>query len=181
MVIVHGKGQPLAHEGISLEADGSVNLQARSKSTHTRVQLLCRARPSRDCRPRAPAASCPHGPYGMLLVHSSRQRAWVYSKLSTARSSLSCCAPCPRRSRRTRRPARTHNPTDYGAPHPRSFNFGKELQPAGKLPADKTELPFQFVVSPVAGEKLAESYHGVFINVQYVACVEVCAAHAPNP
>ena len=30
-VIVHGKGQPLIHEGISLECDGSVNLHTAAK------------------------------------------------------------------------------------------------------------------------------------------------------
>ena len=49
----------------------------------------------------------------------------------------------------------------------------RELQPAGKLPADATEFAFEFELQPVAGEKLHESYHGVFVNLQYVITVEV--------
>jgi hypothetical protein len=29
------------------------------------------------------------------------------------------------------------------------------------------ELPFEFMVEPIAGTKLVETYHGVYVNVQY--------------
>ena len=53
------------------------------------------------------------------------------------------------------------------------LSYSRELQPAGKLPAEATEFAFEFELKPVAGEKLHESYHGVFVNLQYVITVEV--------
>lgn len=47
------------------------------------------------------------------------------------------------------------------------------LKPAGKLSEGVSEVPFQFTLSPVKGEKLHETYHGVFVNMQYVVTVEV--------
>lgn len=49
----------------------------------------------------------------------------------------------------------------------------QELQPSGKLPDGRHEFEFEFVLQPVTGEKLHESYHGVFVNLQYVITVEV--------
>ena len=49
----------------------------------------------------------------------------------------------------------------------------QDLQPSGKLPDGRHEFEFEFVLQPVNGEKLHESYHGVFVNLQYVITVEV--------
>lgn len=35
------------------------------------------------------------------------------------------------------------------------------------------EIPFEFVIEPVAGAKLCESYHGVYVNVVYTISVEL--------
>jgi len=37
----------------------------------------------------------------------------------------------------------------------------------GKLPDGTTEIPFEFKLEPLAGQKLYETYHGVFVNIQY--------------
>jgi len=47
-----------------------------------------------------------------------------------------------------------------------------EVASAGKLPAGTVELPFAFELEPVRNQKLYETYHGVFINIQYVLRVE---------
>ena len=46
------------------------------------------------------------------------------------------------------------------------FLHTTELQSAGKLPDGRHNLSFEFEVSPVESEKLLESYHGVYINIQ---------------
>jgi vacuolar protein sorting-associated protein 26C len=43
-----------------------------------------------------------------------------------------------------------------------------EVAPAGKVPAGDTEFPFKFKLQPTATEPLYDTYHGVYINVQYV-------------
>ena len=48
-----------------------------------------------------------------------------------------------------------------------------ELQPPGKLPDGGVDFDFEIELKPALGEKLLESYHGVFINIQYVITVEV--------
>ena len=35
------------------------------------------------------------------------------------------------------------------------------------------ELPFEFPIEPIPGETLAETYHGVYVNVQYTVSVEL--------
>ena len=49
----------------------------------------------------------------------------------------------------------------------------QELQPAGKLPDGGVEFEFGFELEASGEEKLLESYHGVFVNIQYVITVEV--------
>ncbi|RYH13493.1 hypothetical protein EON65_35530 [archaeon] len=38
---------------------------------------------------------------------------------------------------------------------------------AGKFPDGVAELPFSFVVNPVSGQQLYESYHGVYVSIVY--------------
>ena len=38
---------------------------------------------------------------------------------------------------------------------------------AGKFPDGVAELPFSFVVNPVPGQQLYESYHGVYVSIVY--------------
>ncbi|XP_028415571.1 Down syndrome critical region protein 3-like isoform X1 [Dendronephthya gigantea] len=42
-----------------------------------------------------------------------------------------------------------------------------EIQKAGKLPAGKTELPFEIPLTGKMNKQLYETYHGVFVNIQY--------------
>jgi len=42
-----------------------------------------------------------------------------------------------------------------------------EIARPGKLPDGSTELPFEFKLEPLAGQQLYETYHGVFVNIQY--------------
>lgn len=37
----------------------------------------------------------------------------------------------------------------------------------GKLPDGTTELPFEFPLEPLQGQQLYDTYHGVFVNIQY--------------
>lgn len=41
-----------------------------------------------------------------------------------------------------------------------------EISKAGKLPANKTEIPFQIPLRTKGNKPLYETYHGVFINIQ---------------
>ena len=46
-----------------------------------------------------------------------------------------------------------------------------DMEPPGRLPGGRTELPFAFVVEPIEGQELIETYHGVYVNVEYL-CVD---------
>jgi len=47
-----------------------------------------------------------------------------------------------------------------------------EVASAGSFADGETSIPFEFAVTPVAGQSLHESYHGVFLNVIYSIRVE---------
>lgn len=47
------------------------------------------------------------------------------------------------------------------------LNYTLEIAPPGKLPAGTTELPFELYLKSKEGLKLYETYHGVFVNIQY--------------
>eukprot|EP00051_Salpingoeca_urceolata_P028102 m.485003 g.485003 ORF g.485003 m.485003 type:complete len:299 (+) comp23626_c0_seq1:212-1108(+) len=47
-------------------------------------------------------------------------------------------------------------------------NYSLEIRKGGKLPAGKTEIPFEFPLKAKPGTKLYETYHGVFVNIQYI-------------
>ncbi|XP_071095137.1 vacuolar protein sorting-associated protein 26C-like [Haliotis cracherodii] len=51
------------------------------------------------------------------------------------------------------------------------INYNLEVAKPGKLPSGKTEIPFEVPLRAKAGKTLYETYHGVFVNVQY--CVKV--------
>lgn len=42
-----------------------------------------------------------------------------------------------------------------------------DVVPAGKIPSGKTEIPFELPLLPKGSKILYESYHGVFVNIQY--------------
>jgi hypothetical protein len=54
------------------------------------------------------------------------------------------------------------------------INYTLELSKAGKFPAKRTEIPFEIPLRTKANNKhLYETYHGVFINIQYFIKVEM--------
>jgi len=99
VVIVNSSGN-LSHNGITLEADGGVQLQLSSKNVGLFEAFASAARP-------------------IQLIH---------------------------------------------------LTF--ELAKPGKLPSGVTELPFEFPLEPLEGV-LYETYHGVFVNIQYGISVEI--------
>lgn len=46
-------------------------------------------------------------------------------------------------------------------------SFSLEVQKAAKLPDGTTEIPFEFPLKAKPGQTLYETYHGVFVNIQY--------------
>jgi len=51
-------------------------------------------------------------------------------------------------------------------------HLAAEVAPPGKVPDGVTEIPFEFKLEPLAGQQLYETYHGVFVNIQYNLRVE---------
>jgi len=47
------------------------------------------------------------------------------------------------------------------------IHYNIEVAPAGKIPDGQTEIPFEFPLDPASGQQLYETYHGVFVNIQY--------------
>jgi len=43
----------------------------------------------------------------------------------------------------------------------------------GKVPAGKTEIPFEFPLTARPNKTLYETYHGVFVNIQYLLRCEM--------
>lgn len=48
-----------------------------------------------------------------------------------------------------------------------------EVAKPGKLPSGRTEIPFELTLKCLKNKKLFESYHGVFINIQYLLKCEM--------
>ncbi|KAK6173161.1 hypothetical protein SNE40_016669 [Patella caerulea] len=53
------------------------------------------------------------------------------------------------------------------------INYSLEVVKPGKLPNGKTEIPFEVPLKPIVGKTLYETYHGVFVNVQYNVKVDM--------
>lgn len=54
------------------------------------------------------------------------------------------------------------------------LNSTAVIAKSGKLPAGVTEHPFEFVLQPMEGQKkIYETYHGVFVNIQYHLTAEL--------
>lgn len=47
-----------------------------------------------------------------------------------------------------------------------------EIAPPGRVPDGVTEIPFEFALKVLSGQKMLESYHGVYVNVFYVISCE---------
>ena len=48
-----------------------------------------------------------------------------------------------------------------------------DVAPAGKIPSGKTEIPFELPLKPRGSKSLYETYHGVFVNTQYMIRCDV--------
>ncbi|KAK3798144.1 hypothetical protein RRG08_057876 [Elysia crispata] len=53
------------------------------------------------------------------------------------------------------------------------LNYNLDVIKPGKLPSGKTEIPFEVPLKPKPGKTLYETYHGVFVNIQYLIKVEM--------
>eukprot|EP00794_Sanderia_malayensis_P010876 gene10875-12032_t len=53
------------------------------------------------------------------------------------------------------------------------MNANYEIAKGGKIPGGKTEIPFELPLKPHGNRNLFETYHGVFINVQYTLKCEM--------
>ncbi|CAG0900444.1 unnamed protein product [Darwinula stevensoni] len=53
------------------------------------------------------------------------------------------------------------------------ISYSLEVSKPGKLSAGVTEIPFEFPLKVSANKKLYETYHGVFVNIQYMLRCEV--------
>lgn len=54
-----------------------------------------------------------------------------------------------------------------------SINNSNTNQNKGRIPKGITEYPFEFKLLPLKGRRLYETYHGVYINIQYMITVEM--------
>uniref|UniRef100_A0A1B6DYZ5 Vacuolar protein sorting-associated protein 26C n=1 Tax=Clastoptera arizonana TaxID=38151 RepID=A0A1B6DYZ5_9HEMI len=48
-----------------------------------------------------------------------------------------------------------------------------EISGPGKMPPGRTEIPFEAPLKPKSNKILYETYHGVFINIQYTMCCDL--------
>jgi len=53
------------------------------------------------------------------------------------------------------------------------INLEIEVSAPGKVPEGTTQFPFEFILRPSAGGILYDTYHGVYVNVQYMISVDV--------
>ncbi|XP_064610239.1 vacuolar protein sorting-associated protein 26C-like [Liolophura sinensis] len=53
------------------------------------------------------------------------------------------------------------------------INYSLEVAKPGKLPSGKTEIPFEIPLKGKPNKPLYETYHGVFVNIQYSLKVDV--------
>lgn len=53
------------------------------------------------------------------------------------------------------------------------MSYSVEFKKSGRIPAGRTEVPFELPIKPKGSKKLLETYHGVFITIQYTVKCEV--------
>jgi len=51
--------------------------------------------------------------------------------------------------------------------------YGVDIAKTGKFEDGDTEIPFEFKLEPLTGQQLYETYHGVFVNIQYLLKVDM--------
>lgn len=47
------------------------------------------------------------------------------------------------------------------------IHYTVDVVPAGKIPSGRTEIPFELPLRPRGNKTFYETYHGVFVNIQY--------------
>jgi hypothetical protein len=58
------------------------------------------------------------------------------------------------------------------------LNLEIDLSSGTKVPNGETEFPFEFVLEPLDGQELADTYHGVYVNTQYRLTVDIARGFA---
>jgi hypothetical protein len=53
------------------------------------------------------------------------------------------------------------------------LTYDIEVSPGGKCNDGNTEYPFEFTLNPIKDQKVYETYHGVYVNVQYNCTVDM--------
>ncbi|XP_013382522.1 Down syndrome critical region protein 3 homolog [Lingula anatina] len=53
------------------------------------------------------------------------------------------------------------------------LHYNLDIAKPGKLPSGKTEIPFEVPLKPKGNKTLYETYHGVFVNIQYTIKVDM--------
>lgn len=62
-------------------------------------------------------------------------------------------------------------PTDPSLKPITILKHDAEISPSGKFADGVAELPFSFILKPVEGQKLIESYHGVYVSIIYTISI----------
>jgi len=52
-------------------------------------------------------------------------------------------------------------------------DYTVEIDKTGKIADGKSEIPFEFILQPLDGQELFETYHGVYINVVYMLKAQI--------
>jgi len=47
------------------------------------------------------------------------------------------------------------------------MDYKLNIESSGTIPSGTTTIPFEFVIKPMEGQELHETYHGVYVNVSY--------------
>lgn len=53
------------------------------------------------------------------------------------------------------------------------LSYQIEITPAGKVPNGTVEFPFEFTLKANQGQQLYDTYHGVYVNIQYMITAEM--------
>lgn len=62
-------------------------------------------------------------------------------------------------------------PTDLTNKPTQIMRIDKDILPPGKFADGVVEIPFEFLLKPLEGQQLLESYHGVYISIVYTIIV----------
>ncbi|XP_048514704.1 vacuolar protein sorting-associated protein 26C isoform X2 [Athalia rosae] len=53
------------------------------------------------------------------------------------------------------------------------IQYTLDVAPSGKIPSGKTEIPFELPLKPRGNKPLYETYHGVFVSIQYLVRCDI--------